>query len=408
MNKEYLQSIRNEFTILKKKIKGQYLSYLDNASSNQMPKNTIIELKKYYESSHSNIHRGIYYLSEKNTYKFEQTRQKIKKYINAKYEEECIFVNGTTAAINFIAATFGEKYIKENDEIIITEMEHHSNIIPWQILCKKKNAILKIIPIKINGELNINCINNLISEKTKLICITYVSNSIGTINPIKHIINIAKKNNIYTLIDGAQAISHLDIDIQHLDCDFFTISAHKMYGPTGLGVLYCKKNLLNKIQPYMSGGSMVEHVTFNKSYYKKIPHKFEAGTQSIANVIAFGETLNFLESINKKIIQKHEYELLKYANYMLLKIPKLKIIGNSINKISIISFIIQNIHPHDIATIANEYGIAIRAGHHCAIPLMNFFNTNSTVRISFGIYNTYEEIDKLYNSLLHTIKIFKT
>lgn len=407
MYNQYIKYIRAEFPIFNKKINGHNLSYLDNAASSQMPKISINTLKMYYESSHSNIHRGIYHLSEKNTFNFEQTRNKIKKYINAQYEQECIFTNSTTEAINFISFTFGEKYIKENDEIIITEMEHHSNIIPWQILCKKKNAILKIIPMKENGELNIENINNLISKNTKIICITFVSNAIGTINPINYIIDLAKKKHIYILIDGAQAIPHLNIDVQKLNCDFFVFSAHKMYGPTGLGILYCKKNILNNLQPYLSGGSMTNDTSFNKSQYKKIPHKFEAGTPTIANVITFGETLNFLKSINKNIIHKHETELLKYANFMLLKIPQLKILGNPIEKTCIISFIIKNIHPHDIATIANEHGIAIRAGHHCAIPLMKFFKETATTRISIGMYNTYEEIDKLYKCLLYTINLLK-
>ncbi|QQG46672.1 MAG: SufS family cysteine desulfurase [Candidatus Azosocius agrarius] len=403
----YIKYIRNEFSIFNKKINGFPLSYLDNAASSHMPKNSINVLKTYYENSHSNIHRGTYYLSEKNTYQFENTRQKIKIYINAKYTEECIFVKGTTEAINLIASTFGEKYIKENDEIIITEMEHHSNIIPWQTLCKKKKAILKILPIKINGELDIKQLNELLSKNTKLISIIFISNVLGTINPIKHIINIAQKKGIYTLIDGAQALSHLDVDVQNINCDFFTFSAHKLYGPTGLGILYCKKYLLNNIQPYQTGGSMVSNVHFNKSFYKNIPHKFEAGTPTIANVIAFGETLNFLQSIDKNIIYKHESELLKYANYKLLKIPELNIIGNSINKTNIISFTIKNIHSHDISTIANEYGVAVRAGHHCAIPIMNFFKIPATTRLSIGMYNTYKEIDMLYKSLLHTIKLFK-
>ena len=328
----YIKQIRKEFPIFNKKINGQYLSYLDNAASSQMPKSCINTLKKYYENSHSNIHRGIYTLSEKNTYQFENTRNKIKKYINAKYEEECIFVKGTTEAINLVAYIFGEEHIKENDEIIITEMEHHSNIIPWQILCKKKKAILKIIPIKKNGDLDISCLNILMSKKTKLISLTFISNAIGTINPIKYITDIAKKKNIYVLIDGAQAISHIDIDVQYINCDFFVFSSHKIYGPTGLGILYCKKKLLNNLHPYQSGGSMVLNVELNKSTYKNIPHKFEAGTPSISSIITFGETLNFLQSINKKIIYKHEEELLKYAHFILLKIPNINIIGNQINK----------------------------------------------------------------------------
>lgn len=403
-----ISNIRKNFPILKKKINKNPFIYLDNAASCQIPKKTINSFKQYYSNFHSNIYKGTYNTSEIATKKYENTRKKIKNYIKAKYDFECIFVKGTTEAINLIVSSWGEINIKKNDEIIITEMEHHSNIIPWKILCKTKSAKLKILPINQHGELKIKSIEQIINKKTKIISVTHVSNVLGTINPIKKIIKKAKSKKIPVIIDAAQSISQISINVQELDCDFFVFSGHKMYAPTGVGVMYAKKSILKNMKPYHGGGNMVLDLDLKKKIiYNKLPHKFEAGTPSICNIIAFKKTIQFLEKINQKNKIKHENELLTYTTKKLKKIKELNIIGNPKNKIGIISFIINKIHTHDIGSILNQYGIAIRTGHHCAIPTIKHFKINSTARISIGLYNTYYEIDKICKSLSLIIKFLR-
>lgn len=401
-----IESIRKEFPILNQKVHGHPLVYLDNAATTQKPNKVINAISDYYKKYNANVHRGIHHLSNLATDEYEKARNKVKKFINAQYSNECVFVRGTTEAINLVATSFGQKFIKENDEIIITGMEHHSNIVPWQLLCERSGAKLKILPINSYGELKLEELDNLITDKTKLLAVIYVSNSLGTINPVKSIINKAKAKNIPVLVDGAQANSHLFIDVQDLDCDFYTLSGHKMFAPTGIGVLYAKKKWLEALPPYQGGGEMVLEVTFEKTTYNEIPFKFEAGTTNIAGAIGLGYAIDFITSIGKENIAKYENTLLDYATNQLSKIDGLQIIGTAKNKISVVSFVLNNIHPHDIGTILDQKGIAIRTGHHCTMPIMNFFKISGTARASFAFYNTMSEIDHLVNALTDVKKIF--
>lgn len=407
-NKNTITNIINHFPILKSKINGKSLSYLDNAAMTQVPKITIKAFKEYYSKINSNIHRSAYYLSEIATEKYENVRKYIKNFIKATDEGECIFVKSTTEAINLVANSYIKKIAKKNDEIIISQMEHHSNIVPWFLICKEIGMTLKIIPLMKSGDLDYNKINDLITDKTKLISVAHISNSIGTINDIKTIIQLAHSKNIPILIDGAQSISYnLSINMKELDCDFFAMSAHKMHGPNGLGVLYAKKKFLEKMDPYQSGGDMIKHVSFSKITWNDIPYKFEAGTQSIANVIAFGETIKFLENQDLNFLNEYKKKLFEYTMNRLNEIKDLKIIGAPQNRSNIVSFTINNIHPHDIGTIANHYGVAIRTGHHCAIPVMDFYNIPATARVSLSFYNNKKDINKLINCILEAKKIFK-
>ena len=399
-------TIRQHFPILKKQINNNPLVYLDNAATTQKPQIMIDVLSNYYSNINANVHRGIHSLSEKATQQYEDTRNKVQQFINARSSKECIFTQGTTAAINLVASSFGEQYLNPGDEIIISEMEHHSNIVPWQRLCEKKQTVLKIIPLLPTGELDISKLDSLITDKTKFISIVHVSNALGTINPIKEIIAKAHKNDIPVLVDGAQAVSHLKVDVQDLDCDFYVFSSHKMYGPMGVGVLYGKEKWLDKMPPYQTGGDMILQVTFEKTIYNELPYKFEAGTMPIADIIALGATLDFLNSLNLPSIWQYEKELLQYATEKSKEIPELKIIGQAKNKISMLSFTMDNIHPHDIGTLLDQQGIAIRAGHHCAMPVMNYFQIPATARTSFAMYNTLQEIDKLFNALCKIKRLF--
>lgn len=403
-----ITDIRNKFPILKSKINGKRLSYLDNAAMTQLPKQTINVFNYYYSNLNSNIHRSSYYLSEKATEKYEQVREDIKNFINAENSSECIFVKNTTEGINLIANSYLKNIVKEHDEVLISEMEHHSNIVPWYLISKEKNINIKVIPLKKSGDLDYGKIKNLINEKTKLISITHISNSIGTINNIQYIIQEAKKKNIPVLIDAAQSIGYdLTINVKNLDCDFLTLSSHKMYGPNGLGVLYAKKIHLEKMKPYQGGGDMVKNVTFSEITWNDLPYKFEAGTQAIANVIAFGETINFLKNCDKDILLHYKKNLINYALNRLNEIKNLEIIGNPEKRSNIISFIIKNIHPHDLSTIANHYAVAIRTGHHCAMPVMNFYNLPATARLSLSFYNTKADINNLIKAIIEAKKIFK-
>ncbi|HIH2763298.1 MAG TPA: aminotransferase class V-fold PLP-dependent enzyme [Candidatus Azoamicus sp.] len=407
-NETLIKKIIDNFPILKSKINGKKLSYLDNAAMTQIPKETIKAFNYYYSNLNSNIHRSSYYLSEKSTEKYEKVRDEIKNFIHAKESNECIFVKNTTEGINLIANSYLKKIAKENDEVLISEMEHHSNIVPWYILSKEIKIKIKIIPLKHSGDLDYDQIKNLISDKTKLISITHISNALGTINNIKYIINEAKKKNIPVLIDGAQSIGcNLTINVKELNCDFLTLSCHKMYGPNGLGILYAKQKYLKEMNPYQGGGDMVKHVTFTDIIWNDIPYKFEAGTQAIANVIAFGETLTFLKKHDINILLEYKKKLLEYTLSKLNKIKFLNIIGCPENRSNIISFTLKNIHPHDFGTIANHYGVAIRTGHHCAMPVMDFYNIPGTIRASLSFYNTKADINNLIKAILEAKKIFK-
>jgi cysteine desulfurase / selenocysteine lyase len=401
-----VEKFRKDFPILNIKVRGKNLCYLDNAATTQKPRQVIDSISKYYLEENSNIHRGVHFLSEAATAGYENAREKVRQFINAKSLSEIIFTHGTTEAINLISNSFGS-FIKENDEIIISEMEHHSNIVPWQMLCKQKNAKLKISPINDKGELRFDEFEKLFNEKTKLVSIAYVSNSLGTINPVKKIIQAAHKHGVPVLLDAAQAVNHLPVDVQELDCDFLTFSGHKLYGPTGIGVLYGKEVLLEKLPPFMGGGDMIAKVTFEETTYNQLPFKFEAGTPDIAGAIGLGAAIDYVTSIGLPEIFQYEKELLEYAERKLSEIEELRIIGTAENKCSVISFVLDNIHPHDVGTFLDFEGIAVRTGHHCTQPVMDRFGIPATSRASFGLYNTKEEADILADGIKKVIEVFK-
>jgi cysteine desulfurase / selenocysteine lyase len=400
-------AIRKQFPVLERKVKGKDLVYFDNAATAQKPQVVVDALVNYYQQYNANIHRGIHSLAEEATAAFEATRDTVKDFINAKHREEIIFTRGVTEGINLVAATWGRQNIKEGDEIIISGMEHHSNIVPWQMLCLEKKAKLKIIPVDDNGELIMSEFENLISPKTKLVSIVHASNSLGTINPVKEIIEIAHQHNIIVLVDGAQSSVHLDIDVQDMDCDFFVLSSHKIYGPTGVGVLYGKKELLEEMPPYMGGGEMIKEVTFDHTTYNELPYKFEAGTPNIADTVAFKAALDFVNEVGKDNIRKHEEMLTKYAMDKLSKIDGVRLIGTAKHKTSVVSFIVEGVHPQDMGILLDNYGIAVRTGHHCCQPLMNRFEIPGTVRASFGMYNTKEEVEELVRGVEKAIKMLR-
>ncbi|MDX1903765.1 MAG: cysteine desulfurase [Thermonemataceae bacterium] len=401
-----IQAIRQQFPILHQNVNGKPLVYLDNAATTQKPIVVIEALKNYYETLNANIHRGAHYLAAKSTDIYEQTRQKIADFLNAKSSDEIVFTRGTTEAINLVAATFGRKFIGLGDEIIISTMEHHANIVPWQMLCEEKGAILRVVPITDEGELILEEYEKLLSEKTKLVAITQISNALGTINPTKKIIEMAKKVGAKTLVDGAQGAVHLEIDVQDLDCDFYVFSGHKVYAPTGIGALYGKRELLEAMPPYHGGGEMIREVTFEKTTYGDLPFKFEAGTPNIADTIAFAKALDFMAEIGKANIAAYEEKLLQYATQKLQEIQGLKIIGTAPLKASVISFVIENTHPSDVGALLDSQGVAIRTGHHCTQPLMKRMGTPlGTARASFAIYNTFEEIDVLETAIRKAIKM---
>ena len=387
-----ISKIREQFPILKREVNGRDLVYFDNGASTQKLQSVIDTVSNYYTEENSNVHRGVHFLSGLATDKFEESREVVRKFIGAKHAHEIIFTKGTTDSINLVANGF-RSLLKKGDEIIISELEHHSNIVPWQMCCEYSGAVLKIIPLKDNGELEINKFESLLSEKTKLVAISHISNSLGTINPIKDFIEKSHKVGARVLIDGAQAASHITLNMQELDVDMYCFSAHKMYGPTGVGVLYGKEDVLNEIPPYQGGGEMIKDVSFEKTTYACLPHKFEAGTPNIAGVIAFKSAIEFISDLGFNIIAEHENNLLKYATKEILKIEGVKIYGTSENKSGIISFNIDGIHPYDIGVLLDKMGIAIRTGHHCTQPIMERFNIPGTARISLAIYNTIEEID---------------
>lgn len=401
-----INRIREDFPILKTYVHGKPLVYLDNAATTQKPNFVIDRINKYYSTMNSNIHRGVHALSGVATEAFETARINVKQFINALGKNEIIFTRGTTESINLVANSYGRTYIKGGDEIIISHMEHHSNIVPWQMLCKEKNAKLKVIPINDNGELIYEEFEKLVNEKTKFVSVVYVSNSLGTVNDVKRIIDYAHKFKIPVLIDGAQAVNHIKVDVQELDCDFLAFSGHKIYGPTGIGILYGKVDLLEAMPPYMGGGDMISKVTFEETTYNELPHKFEAGTPDIAGAIGLGAAIDYVNNIGIENIRNHETELLNYAAEQVADIPGLRIIGNAKDKTSVLSFVLENIHPHDIGTFLDFEGVAIRTGHHCTQPLMQRFNIPATSRASFAMYNTKKEIDVLVKGLKKIIEVF--
>ncbi|MBT8184176.1 MAG: cysteine desulfurase [Eudoraea sp.] len=389
-----ISTIRKDFPILKREVNGNPLVYLDNAATSQTPTQVINAIVEYYQNYNANIHRGVHTLSQEATDKYEQARKKIQQHFNIANAHEVIFTSGTTHAINLVAYGF-TSILKKGDEILVSAMEHHSNIVPWQMLCERTGAILKVIPMNYEGELLIDAYQDLLSSKTKLVFCNHVSNALGTINPVAEIIEAAHNVGAAVLIDGAQAAPHLKTDLQQLGADFYTVSAHKMCGPTGVGVLYGKENWLNTLPPYQGGGEMIKEVTFEKTTYAELPHKFEAGTPNICGGIAFGAAIDYINSIGIAHIEKYEHELLEYATDQLLSIDGLEIYGTARNKTSVISFNIKGVHPYDIGTILDKLGIAVRTGHHCAQPIMDFYRIPGTVRASFCFYNTREEVDSL-------------
>ena len=400
-----LSALRQQFPVLLREVKGRPLVYFDNAATTQKPQAVIDSLTGYYAGFNANIHRGIHLLAEEATAAFESTRDAVQQFIHAAHREEVIFTKGTTEGINLVAYTWGRQNIKSGDEIIISAMEHHSNIVPWQMLCEEKNAVLKIIPISDEGELLTEEYEKLLSGRTKLVSIVQVSNALGTVNPVDHIIKTAHAVGAVVLVDGAQSTVHLDINVQEMDCDFFACSAHKLYGPTGVGVLYGKRHLLEAMPPFQGGGEMIKEVTFKKTTYNELPYKFEAGTPNIADVIAFKPALEFIEQTGKEIIRRHENELLQYATGLLEQLPGLRIIGRAREKVSLVSFVIEKMHPQDLGILLDNSGIAVRTGHHCTQPLMNRFGIPGTTRASFAMYNTKEEIDVFITGLSKAIKM---
>ena len=400
------ENIKKDFPILEQEINGKKLVYLDSAATTQKPVEVINSLNRYYRNNNSNIHRGVHTLSQRATEDYEQSRNIITKFIGAVSSKEIVFVRGATEAINLIANSYVKPLLNENDEIIISQMEHHANIVPWQMICEEKKAKLRIIPMNNSGELILEELNNLVNAKTKFISVNHVSNSLGTINPIDKIIKIAHQNNIRIMIDGAQAVQHLEIDMKKMNADFYCFSGHKIYAPTGIGVLYGKKELLEKMKPYQGGGDMIKSVTFEKTIYNDIPNRFEAGTPNISGAIALGKAIEYITQIGIHNIAEYENDLLNYATSKLKEINEIKIIGEAKEKAGVISFVIEGIHPHDIGTIMDSHGIAIRAGHHCTQPVMDFYNIPATARASFAIYNDKNDIDKLIEAIRKCIEVF--
>ncbi|MDR9415600.1 MAG: cysteine desulfurase [Gracilimonas sp.] len=398
--------IRSQFPVLQREVNGQQLVYLDNGASSQMPKRVINRINDYHSNEHSNVHRGIHTLSQHATDAYELARKRVQKFINARHEEEIIYTTGTTDSINLVAQSYGRKNFGEGDEILISAMEHHANIVPWQMIAEQTGAILKVIPMNDKGELLMDEFHNLLSEKTKMVAVVHVSNALGTINPVEEIIEGAHAKDIPVLIDGAQAVPHSVVDVQKLNADFYAFSAHKMCGPTGFGILYGKRELLNEMPPYRGGGDMIDKVTFEKTTWNDLPHKFEAGTPPISAGVGFGETIAFLDEIGMENIATREQELLKYATEKLTQIDGLSIVGTAKNKASVISFLLKDIHPTDAGTILDQKGIAVRTGHHCTQPIMDRFEIPGTARASISFYNNEEDIDRLVDGIKYVQEFF--
>ena len=401
-----VQRVREDFPILKLKVHGKPLVYLDNGATGQKPQCVIDALNAYYSAENSNIHRGVHYLSEQATAAYEAAREKIRGFINARSGKEIVFVRGTTEAINLVAQCYGRGSLRAGDEIIVSAMEHHSNIVPWQILCEQIGARLRVIPINHDGEIVLEEYHRLFNSRTKLLSITHVSNALGTVVPVKEVIATAHEHGVPALLDGAQAVPHLRVDVQDLDCDFYAFSGHKLFGPTGIGVLYGRAELLEKMPPYQGGGDMISLVTFEKTHYNVLPYKFEAGTPHIAGGIGLGAAVDYLSALNWQQIAAHEHKLLSYATERLADIDGLRIIGTAKEKAGVLSFVLENVHAHDVGTILDQEGVAVRAGHHCAMPVMQRFGVPATTRASFAFYNTIEEVDALARAIYRVRKVF--
>ncbi len=400
-----VSTLRSAFPILERKLNGKPLVYLDNAATSQKPQVVLDALLDYYSNFNANIHRGIHTLAEEATAAYESTRDTVKDFIGAARREEIIFTRGATEAINLVAFTWGRTHLGKGDEILISGMEHHSNIVPWQMICEEKKAVLKVIPVTDSGELDMDAFHKLLSARTKLVAVVHVSNSLGTVNPVKALIDAAHAVGALALIDGAQSTVHLDIDVTGMDCDFFAFSGHKVYGPTGVGVLYGKKSILDEMPPFMGGGEMIKEVTFGKTTYNELPYKYEAGTPNIADTVALRSALDFVTATSKKAIRAHENELLQYGTGLLEQVPGLRILGRAKEKASVLSFVIDGIHPQDVGVLLDNQGIAVRTGHHCTQPLMDRFGVPGTVRASFAMYNTKEEIDRLFAGVSKAVKM---
>lgn len=398
--------IKKQFPTLKQSSNGKPLCYLDSGASALKPQCVIDAMSEFYQKDYANVHRGVYQLSQRASDAYEAVRDQVQRFLNAKQRQEIIFTSGTTAAINLVASTFGVSQIKEGDEIVLSVMEHHSNIVPWQILCEQKRAHLKIIRLKADGSLDLEHYNSLLNSKTKLVAVTHVSNVLGTVNPIKQMAAIAHKKSIPILIDGAQAVPRMPVDVQDLDCDFYVFSAHKTYGPTGVGVLYAKRQLLEAMPPYQGGGDMILSVSFEKTIYNELPYKFEAGTPNIAGVIGLGAAINFINSIGLNAIWQHELRLTRKITNEIAKIPGLTFYGTAPDKVGVVSFTLDAAHPHDIGTILDSENVAVRAGHHCAMPLIEYYKIPGTVRASLGVYNDEEDVAHLMRGLHQVIEIF--
>jgi len=405
LEKFNIDKIRADFPILKREVNGKPLVYLDNGATTQKPSSVINSIVHYYTDMNSNVHRGVHYLSQISTDAFEVTRKKVQAFINAAEDKEIIITKGTTDGINLIATCYGRAFIHEGDEIIISAMEHHSNIVPWQMLCDEKGCKIRVIPMNDKGELDMDAYSNLFNEKTKLVAVTYVSNSLGTINPVREMISIAHGHGAVVLVDAAQAVQHIQIDVQKLDVDFLVFSGHKMYGPTGVGVLYGKEELLNAMPPYQGGGDMIKEVTFEKTTYNELPFKFEAGTPNIEAGICLNEAIDYINSIGLENIEAYEHDLLQYATEKLAEIPGMRFIGTAEQKCSVISFVIDGTHPYDVGVILDKLGIAVRTGHHCAQPVMDRFGIPGTIRASLAVYNTKEEIDILVAGIQRAVNM---
>jgi cysteine desulfurase/selenocysteine lyase len=398
--------VRKDFPILRQKIHGKPLVYLDNAATSQKPQAVIDTLSRFYTADNSNVHRGVHLLSQRATEEYEAARHKIQRFLNAAEACEIIFVRGTTEGINLVAQTYGRQHVGRGDEIIISHMEHHSNIVPWQILCEEKGAVLRVVPINDKGELLLEEYEKLLSPRTRFVSVVHLSNALGTINPIREIIALAHRWNVPVLVDGAQAVPHIPVDVQQLDCDFYTFSGHKVYGPTGIGVLYGKANLLEAMPPYQGGGDMISSVTFAKTTYNSLPYKFEAGTPHIAGGVGLGAAIDYLGDIGLETVAAHEQDLLDYATSALAAVPGIRLVGTAEERAGVLSFVVEGVHPHDIGQILDQEGIAIRTGHHCCQPIMDRFGVPATARASLAVYNTREDIDALVAGLYRVKEIF--
>jgi cysteine desulfurase/selenocysteine lyase len=399
--------VRRDFPILDQKVFGKPLIYLDNAATAQKPRAVLDALARYYTQDNSNIHRGLHQLSERATAAYEEARSKVRRFVNAERDAEIVFVRGTTEAINLVAQSCGRARVWPGDEVLITAMEHHSNIVPWQMLCEEKGARLRVAPIGDDGELLTGEFEKLLGPRTRLVSMAHVSNALGTINPVKRLVEMAHRHGALVLLDGAQAAPHLTIDVRDLDCDFYALSGHKVFGPTGIGVLYGRERLLEEMPPWQGGGDMIASVTFEKTIYNRLPHKFEAGTPHIAGVIGLGAALDYLESIDRAACRAHEDDVLAHATRSIAALPRVRLVGTAREKTGVLSFVVDGVHPHDIGTILDREGIAIRAGHHCAQPLMDRFGVPATARASFALYNTREEVDALAAGVRRVLEVFR-